>query len=73
MKNLKELSLNEMKRTEGGFAWWWTILAENSTNFWTIDMFADGKRPREIIQKIPITKNGIQIINKKSLWHIKLT
>ena len=49
MKNLQEMSLNEMKRTEGGFAWWWTILAENSTNFWTIDMFADGKRPREII------------------------
>ena len=43
MKNLQEMSLNEMKRTEGGFAWWWTLLGENSTNFWTIDMFGDGK------------------------------
>ena len=43
MKNLQEMSLQEMKQTEGGFAWWWTILGENSTNFWTIDMFGDGK------------------------------
>ena len=43
MKNLQEMSQQEMKQTEGGFAWWWTILGENSTNFWTIDMFGDGK------------------------------
>ena len=43
MKNLQEMSLQEMKKTDGGFAWWWTILGENSTNFWTIDMFGDGK------------------------------
>lgn len=47
MKNLQEMSLNEMRKTEGGFAWWWTLLGENSTNFWTIDMFGgDGKMPK---------------------------
>ena len=50
MKNLQELSLQEMRETEGGFAWWWTILAENSTNFWGINLFQNGgKIPNSLL------------------------
>ena len=50
MKNLQEMSLNEMRKTEGGFAWWWTILAENSTNFWGINLFQNGgKIPNSLL------------------------